>query len=205
MAREKKIPINAFDKAVGEVERESIVSWNGLDITVKRALPYETMLSMCAGVAGNCFDENGTYAPEAKEVSLRLAILALYTNLSIPLSVDKRYEMACLSGVYEAIVGAINPYQYKHIVESVDERIRLRNDAAVESVVRQANDVAKAISDLRDKFDDQFSSLLGQVTPDEMGAVIRGIAAHDVDEEKVVRAYMDSAREIRNPEDGSDE
>lgn len=205
MAREKKIPINAFDKAVGEIERESIVSWNGLDITVKRALPYETMLSMCAGVAGNCFDENGTYAPEAKEVSLRLAILALYTNLSIPLSVDKRYEMACLSGVYETIVGAINPYQYKHIVESVDERIRLRNDAAVESVVRQANDVAKAISDLRDKFDDQFSSLLGQVTTDEMASVIRGISTHEIDEEKVVKAYMEGTREVREPEVRIDE
>ena len=194
MAKEKKISINAFEEAAGNQESTSVVTWNGLDITVRRRIAYKDLMSAGIVATEACFDQGGEYVPEAKDVSIRLIVLALYTNLTIPTNIDKRYEMACFSGVFEAILPAIDRYQYDRLVEAVEERIRIRTNAAVDAVVRQANSVAEAVQTLSEKFEEQFSTLLGDITPEEMNLVIRGIAEGQVNEEKVANVYKETQR-----------
>ena len=189
MEKIKKIPINEFDRAAGAQERESTVEWNGLEIRVRRRISYEEYAAASVAVTNACFNTEGEYVPEAKEVSLRLIVLALYTNLSIPLNIDKRYEMACFSGVYDAVLSAVDGRQVAQIDNAVNERIHIRTQAAVDAVIRQANAVAEAVQNMGDKFEAQFAAILEGVTPEDMNRVIRGIADGEVDEEKVVEAY----------------
>lgn len=189
MEKIKKIPINEFDRAAGAQERESTVEWNGLEIRVRRRISYEEYTAASVAVTNACFSTDGEYVPEAKEVSLRLIVLALYTNLSIPLNIDKRYEMACFSGVYDAVLSAVDGHQVAQIENAVNERIHIRTQAAVDAVIRQANAVAEAVQNMSDKFEAQFAAILEGVTPEDMNRVIRGIADGKVDEEKVVEAY----------------
>lgn len=192
MAKEKKITINAFEEAYGEHEDSSIVIWNGLEISVKRYIPYESLVAGCMAISNACFGEDGTYIPEAKDVSIRMLVIAMYTNLSLPLNLEKRYDMACFSGVFETILPAISRYQYEQIVDSVNERIRIRTDSAVDAVIRQANSVAETVQQLSEKFEEKFSALLGDITPEEMSSAIRMISQGQVDEEKIVEAYRGS-------------
>lgn len=205
MAKEKKITIDAFEKAAGKADNIFKLTWRGIDINIKKHISYEELVVASAAIADSCFTEDGSYIPEALDVALRLTVIALYTNLTIPASLEKRYEMACFSGVADDVIRVIDRRQFTMLENCAKERIRVRADAAVDSVIRQANDVSNAIVELRDKFDREFSSLLGNVTPEEMSAVIRGVASQEMDEEKVVKAYMDGIREIRDPEDGVNE
>ena len=189
MEKIKKIPINEFDRAAGAQERESTVEWNGLEIRVRRRISYEEYAAASVAVTNACFSTEGEYVPEAKEVSLRLIVLALYTNLSIPLNIDKRYEMACFSGVYDTVLSAVDGHQVEQIENAVNERIHIRTQAAVDAVIRQANAVAEAVQNMSDKFEAQFAAILEGVTPEDMNRVIRGIADGEVNEEKVVEAY----------------
>ena len=192
MAREKKISINTFDEAYGEHEDSSIVTWNGLEISVKKSIPYESFVAGCMAISNACFGEDGAYIPEAKDVSIRMFMIAMYTNLSLPLNLEKRYDMACFSGVFETILPAISGYQYEQIIDSVNERIRIRTDSAVDAVIRQANSVAETVQGLSEKFEEKFASLLGDITPEEMSSAIRMISQGRVDEEKIVEAYRGS-------------
>lgn len=194
MAKERKISVNEYDAAVESIAATNLIEWNDLEITVRRRIPYEDFVTGGIVISNACFGEDGAYVPEAKDVSFRLFVLSQYTNLSIPQNLEKRYEMACFSGIFDAVLTAIDRYQLEQLKESVNERIRVRTEAAVDAVVRQANSVAEAVQNLSEKFEAQFSDLLGDVTPEELNRVIHGIAEGQVDEEKVVDAYKKTRR-----------
>lgn len=200
MAKEKKITIDAFEKAAGKADNTFVLKWRGIDINVKKHISYEELVTASAAIAGNCFAEDGTYVPEALDLSLRLVVLALYTNLTIPSSMEKRYEMACFSGVADDVIRVIDKRQFTMLENCAKERVRVRAEAAVDAVIRKAGEAADSVRELRDKLDAEFSVILEKVSPDEMAAMIRGLAQGQVDEEKVAKIYMENLRKADEPE-----
>lgn len=199
MAKEKKITIDAFEKAAGKADNTFVLTWRGIEINVKKHISYEEMVTASAAIAENCFAEDGSYVPEALDLSLRLAVLALYTNLTIPSSMDKRYEMACFSGVADDVIRVIDRRQFTMLENCAKERVRVRAEAAVDAVIRKAGEAADSVKELRDKLDAEFSTILEKVSPDDIAAMIRGLAQGEVDEEKVAKIYMENIRRADEP------
>lgn len=189
MAKEKKITIDAFEKAAGKADNMFVLKWRGIDISVKKHISYDEFVAASAVIAENCFAEDGAYVPEAMDLSLRLVVLALYTNLTIPASVEKRYEMACFSGVADDVIKVIDRRQFSALEACARERVRVRTEAAVDAVIRKAGDAVGMIQDMGDKFEAQFAAILDGVTPEDMNRVIRNIADGEISEEKIVEAY----------------
>ena len=191
MAKKNRISINAFDEAACIADCVNEIKWRGLTIEVSERIKYEDMVGLITLVADASFGEDGSYHPEATDFALRLGVMALYTNLTIPANIEKRYDMAYGTDVYHLIEGAIDPVQIRIIREAVERRVGMRARAGVEAVVRQAAEVSDAIMGLKEKLDDQFETLLGGVDPEEMNRILHGLAEGGFDEEKLVKAYMD--------------
>lgn len=200
MAKEKKISVNQFDTVLNSVADENpaekTVIWNGLEIKVKTVVDYDTMLMIVKTAADACFTESGEFCPEVEDFVTRVLVLHFFTNLSLPVSREKKYYMVCVSGVYDAVVEAIDRLQYGTIVSAVSRRVEQRASAGVEAVIRQANSVSEAVAELRDKFEKEFSSILEGVTPEDMNRMIRRLADGEIDEGKIASAYLDNTRTI---------
>lgn len=206
MAKKNRISINAFDEAAGIIDEVNEIKWNELSISVKRRIKYEEMVLLISAASEASFGEDGSFHPEATEFALRLGAIALYTNLSVPANIEKRYDMAFGTDVYDKIEEAIDPLQIKMIRDAIERRVGIRARAAVEAVIRQANEVGEAISQLKDKIEGQFNAVLGDIDPDEMNRILHSMADGGFDEEKVVRAYMDfKSEEGQSGEETHDE
>lgn len=196
MAKSKKITINEFEKAVeyGPAPEIDIVSFNGLDIEVKRFASYEEVEWIIESVANACFSESGGFRPEARYVAMRIAVLAIYTNLTIPRSLEKRYEMACKYGVFEAVANSIDANQLDMIDMSVKMITDLRARSAINDVVKSANEASYSMKQLVEKMDTQLLSAFDGLTSDDINNMIKAMSGGSIDEEKIVRAYMESTR-----------
>ena len=207
MAKKNRISINAFDEAACISDSVNEIKWRGLTIEVSERVGYADMVGLITQVSEAVFGEDGAFHPEAEEFAIRLAVIALYTNLTIPANIEKRYDMAFGTDVYDKIEEAIDPIQIKMIRDAVERRVGMRARAGVENVVRQAAEVSDAILQLKDKLDDQFSALLGDIEPEEMNRILHGIAENGFTEDGVVKAYLDqkermSEMDVRNIDDG---
>lgn len=205
MAKTKKITINEFEKAVeyGPEPDVGVVAFNGLEIEVKRFASYEEVEWIIESVSNACFDENGGFRPEARYVAMRLAILAVYTNLTIPKALDKRYEMACKYGVFETIAEAIDQGQLDMIDMSIRVITDLRARSAINDVVRSANEASYSMKQLVEKMDTQLSSVFDGFTSEDVGNMLKMLSNGSVDEEKIVKAYIEQTKSASD--DGGEE
>ena len=187
-AKMKKISIASLDKVVKDTYTPvSSIQWNGLDVRIKRTLSFIEMMEFVDSVVKTCFTaESGMYIPEAKDFAVKSNIVERYTNLSLPNNLDHRYEIIYCTDIVETVLTCINYQQFNEIMASIDSKINNLAQMNIEQVNKQ-------ISDLYTSFDNmqkQIEQIFGGVDSEEMTAMMKALTEGNIDEHKLVEAYL---------------
>lgn len=183
MAKQPRISINAFEKAVGKDRKKDIsVDWNGMSITVTPRLSFADMMAFIDGVVKSCFTKDGLYVPEAKDIAIKSNILEMYANFRLPENIEKAYELIADSDAVETVLSYINTNQLQEIVRCIDERLEDRLSSRADS----AATIYNRLIDIEHR----LSDLMSGISPDSLANMMSAIADGGLDEEKLMQAYF---------------
>lgn len=191
--KEKKISINQFETVMKEMntEKHTVIEWRGIDMTVRRTLQLKDVMKFVASVVASCFGDDMTYNPEAREIAFKTNVLTLYANFSMPSNLELQYDLIYTTDAYDTVLEYVNQEQLSEIGAAIEERIRYRIRANVESVQRQVSDLFAAFDNMQRQVADVFSG----IGDGDIGKLIRAISEGGIDEDKLVRAYLQQKAE----------
>ena len=168
-----KISVNALDSVVDGINEVMIEEWDGIEVAIKHTIGLTEMLEMVNNVVESCFDKNGDYIPEAKDLVIRCEILTKFANFTLPANIEKKYRCVMLSGAVEFVCSKINEFQLNEILSSIDKKIAYRCDSGINAIR------------------EQFTSLIASMEAMQSQTENKVVAARGIDEEKLVKAYAD--------------
>lgn len=188
---EKKVSITLFDKIAKEhFDNNTTIQWHDVEVKVKRSLSLMDVLAFVDDVVDSCFHEQYGYMPEVKDFVIKTNILSRYANFSLPDNLEHRYQMVYFTDAVDTVCGAINTTQLQEIVDAIDEKIQLRCNTRIAEVQKRIDQVVEAIEDMGHKTEALFSG----VTQDDMKTLMSAIAESGLDEQKIVKAYMEQKK-----------
>lgn len=181
----KRISINALTDAVNTMgDTETVVCWNGLEINVKRFLSLKEMSALVSKAVSDCINpDTGEYRPEMRDFSVGRCMLICYTNLSLPVNVEKQYELIVRSNLPEIISGYIDKGQWFSIETAINDKIEIMTDAHIAAVEKQLAEAAAILN--------QVNELFSGVQNADLSKIVSAITEGRMDEEKLVKAYME--------------
>ena len=189
MAKIKKIPVSAFQKAVKNNCADVVVEkWNDLDVVITPVISLQSVFEIVAEVCTNSFSEDGQYIPEAVEAVLNCAVIERYTNIALPADLEERYNLVLKSGILDVVIPQISQTQYEQIVSAIENKVDYVCNSNISEINRIAGRVMDSISQLKDKVEPFFEGF----NPEELYKAIPGIIAGDSPEMSAVKEYVEA-------------
>jgi len=184
----KKISINALENATKEnYSPATTVDWCGLGVVIKRNLTLSEMLIFVDSAVKACFSEPvGVYMPELKDYAIRAMAIELYTNLSTPSDLHKKYDLLYSSDIWHTVLSNIDKDQFNEMLTAIDAKIENIANANVSLINKQVSDLYSSIENIQT----QLSSLFDGIGADDVRNLVGAIANGGIDEEKLIKAYM---------------
>lgn len=191
---EKKVSIALFDKIAKEHFDNTItIQWHEAEVKVRRSLPLMEVLAFVDDVVENCFHEQYGYMPEVRDFVIKSNVLSRYANFSLPDNLEHRYQMVYFTDAVDIVCEAINTTQLQEIADAIDEKIEFRRNTRTVEVQKRIDQVVEAIEDMSRQTEVIFSGL----TQDDMKTLMGAIAESGLDEQKIVKAYMEQKKAER--------
>ena len=186
----KNVSISAMDKAISEnIQKTVDIEWCGLEIRVTRFIPLETVAAIVENVAKACFsNEDSLYIPYVLWPALRAGIIGAYTNISMPSNPDKTYMFAYADGLYEKIIENVNKTQVNDLISATIERVKTTVESRISSINKEMEDIHEYLENI----DSGLSDMLSGVSPDDLKNIITALDNGALNEDKVVKAYLDT-------------
>lgn len=190
MAKKKThISVRNFEKMM--VDNNCITNVDELpdvDICVNYTIPLVSALQFVEDVVSACIDtERGEYIPEAKRFAIRKCVLTLYGDFTMPVDIEKQYELVYRTEAYHAVMSVLNMDQYMDIIEAIEDRIEHELAIMENGMTEKLNDIARNLGEMTERSKEVF----GNVDPEELGAFVESISSMGgVDEGKLVDAIM---------------
>lgn len=194
----KKISIAAMDKIIKEHFPDTVTEqWFDNELVIRRTLPFSDMLAFVNSVASNCFhDENG-YMPEMKDFFIKYNILTRYANFNLPSNLEHCYSIVYGTDAVETVMRHINSSQFDDILIAIDSKIEYQCDSNVSAIERQMQAVVSSFEDMQKKTEEMFSG----IGADDIAKLITAVGDNGVDEEKLVKAFVESKKETAESDD----
>lgn len=188
---EKKVSIALFDKIAKEhFNNEVTIQWHEAEVKVRRSLPLMDVLAFVDDVVGSCFHELYGFMPEVKDFAIKSNVLSRYANFTLPDNLEHRYQMVYCTDAVDTVCGVINTTQLQEIIDAIEDKIQFNCDTRTVELQKRIEQAADAIEELRDNAGAVFSG----VTQDDMKTLMGAIAESGLDEQKIVKAYMEQKR-----------
>ena len=184
-----KLSISKIDDAMKSIDTYSVMSkdWFGHELKIKKCLRYAEMKSFVDNVVSACITSDGDYTPENKDPAIRECVLTMYCNITLPNDISHKYDILYGSGLFETILGDINNDQFRQIVKAIDKKIDDAEEKNVQHVYAELNQVVNSMKSLTEEFGNLFKG----ITSDDIKNIIGAISNSKLDEEKLVKAYME--------------
>lgn len=162
--KSSKISVNKFEKAVKDMYGDGVcvVEWNGLNVEIKRTLSLRDAIMFSEHVVGSCFDDNGNYIPESYRLSVMNAMVALYTNISLPQSAENKYDLLCKSHICDVIASNVDAQQLEDIISIVKKRIKYIIELNNASAKREIEEICKSFDVIKNQIESTFSDISGE-------------------------------------------
>lgn len=195
----KKISINALEKSVKEAVGEPIVTkeWRGINVNIKVRLGLKEMMKFVDGVVKTCFTEDDNqYTPEVLDFAIRSSVLDMYANFTLPSNIEKQYELVYGCDVYTTIMDTIDRSQFDAMLRAIDEKIAHIAASNIEAVTRQVNDVYASLNALEER----LSAVFQGIDKDAITGLVGAMSDGKFDEERLVRAYLET-KNGKNPQE----
>lgn len=192
MATKKKISINAFENVMKEryIPTET-VSWYGIEVTIKKTLSLNAMLSFVADVVHSCFSDTGEYIPEIMDFAIRTNVMEKYTNFTLPQNLENQYALVYQTDAFEMILEMINLEQYSEMIKAIKSKVDMLARSNIEAINIQMNSVCKTLEEMQDS----FGNIFGAINSEDIGAIIGAISGGQINEKSIVDAYISSHKE----------
>lgn len=188
---EKKVSINSLDKVIKEnFTNKASIEWHGLEVAIKHNLSFTEMLEFVNDVVMSCFQDDGDFVPEVMDFAIKSNILSKYANLSLPDKLEHRYEIIYNSDAVDFVCQNINMQQLREITASIDRKISYLCNTNVMNIQKQMMELVSAFEDMQQKVTDMFSNF----TPDDLVKIMGAIDDGGLNEEKVVKAYLEQTK-----------
>lgn len=185
----KKLSINALEKATKDNYCPTTIEWNGLSVVIRRNLHLAEMLAFVDNVTTSCFTEpDGVYTPELKDYAIRAMGIELYTNISTPADLSKKYDLLYASDIWQVVLENIDAEQFREIVSAIDEKIKNITNANTALITKQVTDLYSAIENIQS----QLSSLFGGISDNDIKNLVGAISNGGIDAEKLMKAYLEN-------------
>lgn len=105
---------------------EVTVVVGGFPVSVKPRLTLAEMSAFVKAVVNGCFDDEGEFSPELRDVYERLALIELYTDIEVDADSEENFGSLAYScpELFDAVYSSIDAEQYTVIEEAIDSRLR---------------------------------------------------------------------------------
>lgn len=193
---EKRISISVMDKIIKEhFENATTEQWYGIEVQIKKTLSFTEMMEFVNDVVLSCFQEDGGFVPEVMDFAIRSNILSKYANFSLPDKLEHRYEIIYMTDIIDLVCSRINGAQLNEIVASINRKVEFLCDSNALMIKRQVNDLISAFNDLQARTEGMFNG----ISSDDIAKLANVLSSGELDEGKIVEAYLDkntSSREL---------
>lgn len=188
---EKKISIGSLDKVIKEnFVNKTTAEWRGLEVTLKHNLSFTEVLEFVNDVVMSCFQEKSGFMPEVMDFAIKSNILSKYANFSLPDNLEHRYEIIYNSDAVDFVCQNINIQQLREITASIDRKISHLCNTNVMNIQKQMMELVSAFENMQQKTSDMFANF----TPEDLTKIIGAIDEGGLNEEKIVRAYLEQTK-----------
>lgn len=194
MASEEKITSAELEKVLRDKNADEYVTiaYGDLSVKVKKRLTLGEMFQFTTTVVNACFNEQGEYTPESRMIATNNAVILLYTNIELPHDLTENYAVLVRArDLVSAVEAVVDRWQLMDIEQSIDARIRVRNNANATALMQRLNDVYATIDELTEQIGDIF----GGIGSEDVAALASMLANTKIDEENLVRAVIDAKKE----------
>ena len=176
-------------------------NWQGMTFEIKRLLPFTEMIEFVDAVMSLCFSDSYLYLPEVRDFAINSCIIDYYTNMDLIDDVDTRYNTIYCTNLIEQIKKEINIEQLEKILDAIDEKIDYRVNTNIDALLSQVDNIVQSLEDFTQKMQSSFAEL----TPDDIKdfvTSIGSIGSNTLDEEKIVKAYLNNAKKDKDEQEG---
>lgn len=171
----------------GEYRDEELVTWNDIDIIVKKKIGIEDVINFVSQVADASFDENGDYHPEFREFLYRQGVVIYFTNINLPKDSAKQFDFLYSGDFFSTIENNIDEEFLFDIRCAIEQKIEYRIKMSVEAInkmtIERFNSFDGLLSDLENigamLSDEDLKKLIEVVSSDKFevdeGALAKAI------------------------------
>ena len=194
MAEEKMISIEKMDEIMKDYFPETeTVDFHGQELVITKVIAPEDMFELVRQIADGCFAPDGTYMPEVYDLLMRAGTVGEYSNVRLPNSTEHVSRILYGSDLYDTVWRHISREQHDAVVDAVWERINARNNM---NKALFENEIQRAVSGIQ-SLGDQMSQLFGEVSADDIKALVGAIGENGIDEEKLVKTVVEKQNALR--------
>ena len=181
MEKANRIDASTLIEAVNKIsEPTAEFEWNGMSVVVNRVLPMETMMEFVDYVTKTCFGDDGEYLPEVKDFAIKSCLL-------------ERYAVIYNSDIVDAVLNHIEGRQFGEIINAIEHKVSNIAQANIQAVMNQM----QHINDECENLVNQIAGIYAGVNSDDLAALIHAMSDGNIDEGKVVQAYMDKSKDSK--------
>lgn len=169
---------------------EEHVNWHGLKITIKHRVGLTDMMTIVQTATESAFSESGVFVPEVVEFAFHSGIIDKYTNVDLPENLEERYSLIYDSGIIDSVLQVADVDQLQSMEKAIHRKVKYACDSNLSLVNRKAEELLDAIGGV----EAEMNKLFSKISPDEMEELVKAVSANGLDEEAIVKAYLNQTK-----------
>ena len=167
----KKLTINMIAAEMQDYDTSEIIVFQGknneIKIPVKHRLDFEESMTMVRDIAASCANlEDGTYAPEAFDMSVRLSTLIYYAGIDWSGDVAKAYQVVYETSLFDDVWERIDHNQFNMLVEAAKKKAEFQRDQIISTGASKVNELIEKMNEVMM----DSTNLIKQMDSDEFAA-----------------------------------
>lgn len=188
MAKKKRVSVNAFEKHVVIDYEYKPYEWEEMEIMVKPRLDFLEMMTFVDGVVKGCFrSDDNSFLPEVKDFVIKSYIVEMYSNVSLPQNVNKKYDLLYACDIVDFILDIIDKSQFEEMMKGIDQKIKYMVAMDVNTITTQMNQLLSSLSGVESK----ASQLFSEISKEDIDTILKAIGNGKIDESKIMEAYLE--------------
>lgn len=184
--KNNKVSVGAFEKVMNEQFSDVIeAEWRGLTLSINKTLPLKDALSIIEDVVASVFDSvTGEYRPEVADFALRIRVLEKYAGFTLPSSIEAKYDLVYKTDAVAFVIERINQEQYRDIVNAINEKKKYLSETNIQALKKKSEEFVSLL--------EGFTEQIASFSSEDMTKLIGAISGSKIDEDKLIRAYIDN-------------
>lgn len=166
------------------------ITWNGVNIAVKRTIGLKDAIAMVDDIVDMSFLDDGTYVPHMTDFATRINVVFRYTDFALPEDIEQQYELIYATSLYLDVARHIDTIQTNDLMLAAERKIDMLCDADVLAVRHGIEKLLSTLEGLEQKMESTFSGVSGE----DVANLTSAVKKDTVDEAKIVEALLKAQR-----------